>query len=92
MLVVRVPVKEGGSWERQIGNACIKDGVELFGKCPGCSLSFGNTVLERCTFSDNLLEMSAVRARREPTKDILIKVMARVIHCWNRSRYKSASR
>ena len=92
MLVVRVPVKEGGFWERQIGNACIKGDVELFGKCPTCSLSLGNLVLKRCTFSDILLEMSAVRARREPTKDIFINVMARVIHCWNRSRYKSASR
>jgi len=87
MPVVRARTKEGGFWERQTGNACIKGGVELFGKRPRDSLNFRKLVSKwRCTFSDILLEMSAVRARREPTKDILIKVMARVIHCWNRSR------
>lgn len=46
----------------------------------------------RRTLSDIRLEMSDVSARRDPTKNILIKVIARVMHCWNRRRYTSASR
>ena len=43
------------------------------------------------TFSDSRRDTSAVSARNEPTKYILIKVIARVIHCWKRRRYISAS-
>lgn len=38
------------------------------------------------TFSESRFETSDVRARREPTKYILIRVMALVRHCWKRSR------
>jgi hypothetical protein len=41
---------------------------------------------ETGTFSDSRFETSADKARREPTKYILMSVIARVMHCWNRNR------
>lgn len=38
------------------------------------------------TFSDIRFDTSAESALREPTKYIRIKVIARVMHCWNRNR------
>lgn len=43
------------------------------------------------TFSFILFKISEDKALRLPIKNILVRVMARVIHCWKRRRYKSAS-
>ena len=76
------------------GTGYSADASEQSSRRPVISLSDGKelvNVFRIITFSDSRLETSAVRARKEPTKYILINVIARVIHCWNRRRYTSAS-
>ena len=51
----------------------------------------GSDASPKQTCSKSRREMSCVSARSDPTKYILISVMARVMHCWNRNKYTSAS-
>lgn len=46
---------------------------------------------EMLTLSDIRFEMSVDRARNEPTKNILMRVIALVMHCWNLNKLISAS-
>lgn len=91
---VPAPPAEELAAQKPSGTGYTADAFEQLSRRPVISLSDGKEatdVSRIITFSDRRLETSAVSARKEPTKYILISVIARVMHCWNRRRYTSAS-